>query len=290
MLARSSAVLARRSIRRFTTTTALPSSLTKACNTLRTKITPERVNLFIHAGNLLAIGAMFSPDMLYLRSFMIGASGCGIVFNLLQPSPLTAPALWGAFFICGHSVQIARLLHQPNVVMSERDHELYEHAFLPYGFSPRTFQTLMEEGDVVWATYEDGATICLEGSPVEYVQIILSGGAVFTHQANEKISQSRVARVIDSKAVASHRGTWVGEAFDPQFLEHSTHGFTIKAVGETMSVKFNLKKFHKVIDGDEAAVAAAEQLQVSTRARAKPVSSKLTVRTQPTHTTHAHTG
>jgi len=51
-----------------------------------------------------------SQDMLYLRSLMIGASTCGIVFNLLQPKPLFVPAGWGVFFIVGHAVQIYILL------------------------------------------------------------------------------------------------------------------------------------------------------------------------------------
>ena len=41
-------------------------------------------------------------DMLQLRSLSVTASCCGIAYNLLQPTPLWAPAAWGAFFISCH--------------------------------------------------------------------------------------------------------------------------------------------------------------------------------------------
>lgn len=41
-------------------------------------------------------------DMLQLRSLSVTASFCGIAYNLLQPTPLWAPAAWGAFFISCH--------------------------------------------------------------------------------------------------------------------------------------------------------------------------------------------
>ena len=40
--------------------------------------------------------------MLQLRSLSVTASFCGIAYNLLQPTPLWAPAAWGAFFISCH--------------------------------------------------------------------------------------------------------------------------------------------------------------------------------------------
>ncbi len=82
--------------------------------------------------------------MLELRMFMIGASCCGISYNLLQPKPLLAPAAWGTFFVVGHAVQIYRLLRAKALVsLSPEDHHLYEHAFLRYGFSPRQFLELL---------------------------------------------------------------------------------------------------------------------------------------------------
>ena len=87
---------------------------------------------------------MGSTDMLQLRSFMIGASASGIVYNLLQPRPLWAPACWGTFFIVGHGVQIYRLLMAKQAVsLNDDEHELYERAFLPFGLTPRQFAELL---------------------------------------------------------------------------------------------------------------------------------------------------
>jgi hypothetical protein len=89
--------------------------------------------------------AMTSSDMLPLRCFMVGASSCGILYNLLQPKPLIPPAAWGIFFIAGHGLQITRLLlARQHITMDDREHELYERAFMPFGFSPRAFTQLLE--------------------------------------------------------------------------------------------------------------------------------------------------
>ena len=54
------------------------------------------------------------------------ASVCGIVYNLLQASPLVAPALWGVFFITGHSIQIYRILmDKVEVQMTGAESDLY---------------------------------------------------------------------------------------------------------------------------------------------------------------------
>ena len=53
---------------------------------LRAAVPAHRVNYFVHAGNSLAVVASLSDDMVQLRSFMIGATTCGMCYNLLQPT------------------------------------------------------------------------------------------------------------------------------------------------------------------------------------------------------------
>ena len=119
--------------------------------------------------------------------------------------------------------------------------------------------------------YKDGEVIAEEGAKVESVQIILGGGAVFTHAVAKKGDEKgnekgevveRVARVIDAAATAEHRGAWIGEAWDPDYVQHSRHAHTITVVGKTQAVRFDVKKFHGVVDADPAAAAAAERLQL----------------------------
>ena len=49
-----------------------------------------------------SIFVFLQKDMLQLRSLSVTASLFGIAYNLLQPSPLWAPAAWGGFFISCH--------------------------------------------------------------------------------------------------------------------------------------------------------------------------------------------
>ncbi len=70
---------------------------------------------------------MTQSQMLYQRSFMIGASICGIGFNLLQPIPLITPACWGGvFFIFGRSIQIYFLIRDKlSITMSADLNKVY---------------------------------------------------------------------------------------------------------------------------------------------------------------------
>lgn len=232
---------------------------------LRRHVPPEKVSAFIHLGNVCALGAMCSHDMIQLRSFMISATTMGMLYNLLQPRPLMPPVYWGLVFVAGHSAQIARILYSRAAVeLDERALQLYESSFLPFSFPPRAFSELMAHAEFVG--YQDGDLVAEEGAPVGYVQIIVSGSARFTHEGAHKADASKssraVARVIDAAAVEGHSGSWVGEAFDPRYLEHRTHAHRIEAVGETRAVRFPVGEFHRVVDGDAAALAACERIQL----------------------------
>ncbi|EOD22997.1 hypothetical protein EMIHUDRAFT_447764 [Emiliania huxleyi CCMP1516] len=134
---------------------------------LRAAVPASRVNLFVHAGNSLAVCASMSEDMVSLRGFMIGASSCSMAFNMLQPAPLWTPVYWGGFFAAMHAYQLGKIFReqQSAVSLSGREHELYESAFLPHGFTPRQFLRLMQTGEFV--TLEPGEWCALQGEPVE---------------------------------------------------------------------------------------------------------------------------
>ena len=151
---------------------------------------------------------MGSEDMLQLRAFMIGASACGILYNLLQPLPLIPPACWGLFFIAGHTAQIYRiLLESQPVAMSHDEHDLYDSVFLPYGFTPRNFAQLLTEGQCKWVEFKPGDLLAVEGDPVRHVAVILQGTVDVLHG-------EEVCHKIDDEAVRDHHGVWVGHAWD----------------------------------------------------------------------------
>ena len=192
---------------------------------LRSAVPASRINLFVHAGNSLAVCASVSEDMVQLRSFMIGATSCSMVYNLLQPTPLWTPVYWGAFFASMHAVQIARILRDNSeVTLSEREHTLYEQAFLPHGFTPRQFLRIMECGSFV--TLTPGDACAKQGEPVKALHCITScsqNATVEMQQESTAPDGDQKLRRLDSTDGVLSRvqpanlggGLWVGEVWDP---------------------------------------------------------------------------
>eukprot|EP01084_Bolivina_argentea_P297359 512268_1 len=173
---------------------------------LRQLIEPRYV---VHFGNLLAVCAMMQSEMLYLRSFMIGASVCGIAFNLLQPIPLITPACWGIFFIFGHSIQIYFLIRDKlSITMSADLNQVYEEAFFTYGFTPRQFIDLCQYANYSFITYKTGDNITVEGSDMPYLNWLLNG------KVRVKTNNFGVLTILDTNDDKLET-KWLGEFFDP---------------------------------------------------------------------------
>eukprot|EP01083_Nonionella_stella_P038283 104174_1 len=163
----------------------------------------------VHFGNILAVCAMMQSEMLYLRCFMIGASICGITFNLLQPVPLIIPAYWGLFFVLGHSIQIYFLIRDKlPVSMSDDLQQVYEQAFSPYGFTARQYLDLCEFADYSFIRFKKGEYISTEGSNMPYLHWLLKGKVVINKKTLGDFG------VMDSE-VGDDSTRWLGEFFDP---------------------------------------------------------------------------
>lgn len=135
---------------------------------------------------------------------MIGASSCGICFNLLQPKPLFAPACWGVFFIMGHAIQITRILRaKAHVSLSAEDHHLYEHGFMPFGFSPRQFLDLMQTVPPARVRTPCGENLVAQGDPVLSVGYVVAGS--FSVECDGEVVNK------------TQSGTWAGEFWDPAY-------------------------------------------------------------------------
>jgi CRP-like cAMP-binding protein len=144
-------------------------------------------------------------DMSALRVFMIGASSCGIMFNLLQPVPLVVPAAWGAVFVFGHSVQIARLLwDKVEVSMSSEEADLYETAFMPSGFTPRQFVAIIAHAK--WIDVPAGHVLFRCGEQVNELYYLVRGKVSTIIKSNAVNG----ADVVLSETVGGHAGAWLG--------------------------------------------------------------------------------
>lgn len=135
-----------------------------------------KLSYLAHLGNMCAVLALCTNDMLQLRCCMICASSWAIVYNVLQPNPLLAPAGWAMFFVCGHLFQIGRILRdRAQVEMTEDAVDLYESVFHPHRFRPRQFLSIMELGEVAWL--EAGTSITSIGQEATDIVLILRGTA-----------------------------------------------------------------------------------------------------------------
>lgn len=129
-----------------------------------------------NVGNLIAVVGMCQTDILLLRACMMGASTCGIVFNLMQPKPLWVPASWGLFFITGHCMMIGLLLRERSAVFLSSDElDAYEEGFQRHGFTPRQFKKLLDASR--WERHPPKTKLAEEGRPMESVYYFHRGSA-----------------------------------------------------------------------------------------------------------------
>ncbi|GAB5369741.1 hypothetical protein AAMO2058_001431700 [Amorphochlora amoebiformis] len=162
-------------------------------------------NYIIHFGNALILLAINQTDMLYLRGFTVCATVCGIAFNLLQPKPLYAPAGWGVFFIMCHAYQISILARERRkITLLPDQEEVYEKAFMPFGFTPRQFLDIIETTGSRCGVFIEGEDIQSRGNPMDELHYVLKGNVAIINRHGDEISR-----------VSPGKGAWLGEFYAP---------------------------------------------------------------------------
>eukprot|EP00656_Telonema_subtile_P055990 TRINITY_DN8844_c0_g1_i2.p1 TRINITY_DN8844_c0_g1~~TRINITY_DN8844_c0_g1_i2.p1 ORF type:complete len:351 (+),score=44.65 TRINITY_DN8844_c0_g1_i2:236-1288(+) len=208
----------------------------------------------VHVGNMLAMCAMGMSEMLYLRSFMIGATLCSIGFNLVQPKPLFVPAGWGCLFVIGHGVQIALLLRESvEVTLGPEEHNFYEHAFLPYGFTPREFQRLLEEADCRWMDMPKGTMLCEQGGDVTHIWFLLSG-KVSIMKDETVVNTIKPHSTVDARV---GRTGWIGHFADSGVHEskadcHGVWDHSVRCKEPVRVVQINRDKMVQLCQSSDA--------------------------------------
>ena len=246
---------------------------------LRAAVPESRVNYFVHAGNSLAVVASCSDEMVQLRSCMIGATTCGIVYNLLQPIPQWTPTYWGIFFVSAHSIQIARILRERSAVsMGEREHELYEKCFMNYGWTPRMFLSLLQDAEAEWVTLDPGEEVCVQGKQRDKLHLLTGGnGHVVIAQAQQPGSDHEAAvglrrRPSQSDGVLSrlgkdvlNDGVWIGDCWEEGAPQQKRWRSSVLVADRAVSaLRFDTAKFHEAIRAlGKDAVEAAERMQIA---------------------------
>ena len=226
----------------------------------------SRCSYFVHFGNCIVLLAINQTDMMHLRGLSIGASCCGIAYNMLQPNPLVAPALWGVFFIGCHTYQISILLReQQEVRLSDDEEAAYQRAFVRFGFTPRQFLDILEaaqppppaEGGA-FATHGHGATIHARGSPMDTISFVLEGEVEMVSTTDDGMS-----------TVHPGKGGWLGEFYDPNipsdyWEKPHTHPISYRCVDRAGCRTFQLARqaMHETIAANPRLHAMATRAEV----------------------------
>jgi hypothetical protein len=194
---------------------------------------------------MCAVLALCTNDMLQLRCCMVGASLWGIAYNILQPTPLLAPAGWGCVFICGHLLQIGRILRdRAQVEMTEDAVDLYESAFHPHHFRPRQFLKIMEIGRV--EVLEAGTVITSIGNEATELILIWDGVAAVRDQSNVPVGH-----------IGQHR--WIGNMVRSS-TGHNQWNYNIKAEAPCKVIKWRRAELDELLASDRTLHVCAASL------------------------------
>jgi len=269
--------------------TTTPCCMRSLLARFRQAVPPHRVSSFVHVGNSLAVCASCSDDMVRLRSFMIGATTCGMCYNLLQPAPLWTPTYWGCFFISAHTIQILRILReQSDVRMTDREHDLYERFFMAHGFTPRQYLALIRESNAKWVTVASGEAMARQGEEVVSLHLVTGGtgccevreddlhdgtpaGGPLQRQRSLQRHRSATDGVLASitQEALSTCGLWVGDcAWEPAdaALSSQQHRWkmSVRAVGGSLdAVRFDADSFRAACRaGGPSCMHSAERMQI----------------------------
>ena len=213
------------------------------------------------------------------------------MYNLLQPRPLFAPAAWGLFFIAGHSMQIYILLSQKlKIAFTEEEEDLYEKAFLPHGFTPRAFRSLVDEGEMALRAVHKGdflyrqvlnsfcilkgaffITGCIcsnQGDPITDIGFLVNGSmiAVLNNNIVNKVQATHHDHDDEEEGVARDmHGGWCGELWDNDYDFSKEHKWAVsfKATEDSIVAMWNKKKLHDIMAASTSTQLAANHAQIS---------------------------
>ena len=132
------------------------------------------LDYFIHAANILLLGAYSVRDILWLRVLAVASSLAAIPYFLLQPTPLWAAFGWSVLFTGINIFQAWRLLIERRPVkLTAEEEEVRRMVFgdLP----PRKVLQVLSIGS--WVTAEPGERLIERGKPVAYISLLVHGKA-----------------------------------------------------------------------------------------------------------------
>eukprot|EP00930_Biecheleria_cincta_P075342 TRINITY_DN62508_c0_g1_i1.p1 TRINITY_DN62508_c0_g1~~TRINITY_DN62508_c0_g1_i1.p1 ORF type:complete len:344 (+),score=41.85 TRINITY_DN62508_c0_g1_i1:89-1120(+) len=214
---------------------------------------------FVHVGNVILLLAINQTDMLSMRLMMVTASGLGMAYNLLQPKPLFAPALWGCGFLASHFYNIYLLLKEKQKMTLSTDQEhVYESAFMRFGFTPRQFLDLLEQAYGQWNSFSENALISKQGDPLREVHYLMEGECVLISTTGD-----------DMFKIQPGKGGWIGEFFDPNskpevWEKERFRPISCKCItSQCRTLSMDMKKVDEIVKASPRLTEFATRVEVS---------------------------
>ncbi|GAQ87613.1 hypothetical protein KFL_003650040 [Klebsormidium nitens] len=178
-------------------------------------------------------------DMLFLRSFMVCGGICGITFNMLQPTPMYIPSMWGCVFLLINLTQIGiLLLERREVEFSSDELDVFELEFQRHGVTACQFKKLMRYAEAEWRELPTDHVILKQGDQVDDIYLIISGCAEVT------VNGGAVGQV--------QRGSLVGET--ALLAKGHLAGATVTTLVPTKVVVWDKHKLRQVLANDPSLI------------------------------------
>ena len=137
------------------------------------------LDYFIHAANVLLLGAYCVRDILWLRLLAVASSVSAMPYFLLQPTPLWAAFGWSVLFTVINIFQAWRLIVERRPVkLTAEEEEVRKLVFRD--LAPKKVIRVISVGE--WVTASEGEQLIERGKPVESISLIVSGKVLVTQE------------------------------------------------------------------------------------------------------------
>jgi CRP-like cAMP-binding protein len=176
--------------------------------------------LVLNFGSACSLIGFSRSDVLELRTLSVTGSACSFIYLFATKPIRYTPIVWTAFFATVNSLFIYRILRERNssVRLTKEQQDLYRSYFLPYGVTPKQFESIYNQAKVV--EYKQGTVIIRQGQKMEHVYLVIKGETVASILGRRLSAVSTkpgapLSSLAEEQPEAAP-GAWIGEI---EFLE-----------------------------------------------------------------------
>ena len=167
--------------------------------------------LVLNFGSLCTLCGFTRSDVLELRAFSMTGSIASVAYFLLLPPPIKwAPVAWSSLFAAVNGVKIYKILYERNaeVVLTEREEEIFVEHFMPSGVTPKQFELVMKKATTM--AFKKGDLIVQQGDVLNELYLVVSGKTRAQYMGRRLTAVSSAPGHREKK-VGGDAGAWIGE-------------------------------------------------------------------------------